>query len=168
MSLPNRDHYYVLGEVELDRFEAERGSKREIVVADTEPCGACDGLGTAPGSRPQSCGRCSGKGTTRVGGGRRIGRWLRVEPCAACGGDGRFQARCSSCRGTGEVARGTRTVDVRIPAGVDDGATLRLAGNEGGLLLVHVGPGPRESRLVQVAAVILLLAAVGLLVYFLL
>jgi molecular chaperone DnaJ len=157
-----------LAEVELEQVEAVRGTRREIVIADPKECGACAGSGGAAGSEPRTCETCSGKGTVHVSSGLGVGRWLQVEPCPDCGGDGRFQAQCPECRGLGEISRGERTIKVRIPAGVEDGTRLRVAGEaENAYLVVHVKPGPKDSRLVQIAAAILLALAVAMLVYFL-
>jgi molecular chaperone DnaJ len=157
----------VLGEVELEQYEAVRGVRREVRIVDAGVCTTCEGSGGAPGTEVRICEECLGKGTVRVSSGLRVGRWLQVEPCPECGGDGRFQTPCRDCRGLGELTT-ERTIKVRIPPGVDDGTSLRVAGEpENAYLIVHVKPGPRDSRLVQVAAAALLMSAVALLVYFL-
>jgi molecular chaperone DnaJ len=156
----------VLADVELEQFEAARGVGRKVRIVDAAVCTTCDGSGAAPGTEVRICETCMGKGTvrsSRLG----VGRWLQVEPCSDCGGDGRFQTRCRDCRGLGELTT-ERTIKVRIPPGVEDGASLRVAGeSENDYLIVHVKPGPKDSRLVQIAAVTLLVCAVALLVYFL-
>jgi len=157
----------VLGEVELEQYEAARGVRREVRIVDAVLCTTCDGSGAAPGTEVRICETCMGKGTLRVSSGLGVGRWLRVEPCPECGGDGRFQTRCQACAGHGEVAT-ERTIKVRIPPGVEDGTSLRVSGeSENAYLIVRVKPGPKDSRLAQVAAATLLLCAVALLVYFL-
>jgi DnaJ-class molecular chaperone len=157
----------VLGEVELEQFEAARGVRREVRIVDAVDCRPCNGSGAAPGTEIRICERCLGKGTVRVSSGLGVGRWLQVEPCPECGGDGRFQTRCQDCGGLGEVAT-ERTIKVRIPPGVEDGTSLRVSGeSENAYLIVRVKPGPKDSRLAQVAAATLLLCAVALLVYFL-
>ena len=157
----------VLGEVELEQYEAARGVRREVRIVDADLCRTCDGSGAAPGTEVRTCERCMGKGTVRVSSGLGVGRWLKVEPCPECGGDGRFQTRCQDCGGHGEIAT-ERTIKVRIPAGVEDGTSLRVSGeSEHAYLIVRVKPGPKDSRLAQVAAVTLLVCAVALLVYFL-
>jgi molecular chaperone DnaJ len=156
----------VLGDVELEQFEAARGVGREVRIVDAAICMTCEGSGAAPGTEVEVCETCMGKGTVGSSG-LRVGRWLQVEPCPDCGGDGRFQTPCPDCRGLGELAT-ERTIKVRIPPGVEDGASLRVAGEpDNAYLIVHVKPGPSDSRLVQVAAVALLMSAVALLVYFL-
>jgi molecular chaperone DnaJ len=157
----------VLGDVELEQFEAARGVGREVRIVDAALCTTCGGSGAAPGTEVRICETCMGKGTVRVSSGLGVGRWLQVEPCPDCGGDGRFQTPCRDCRGLGELTT-ERTIKVRIPPGVEDGASLRVAGEpENAYLIVHVKSWPKDSRLVQVAAAALLVSAVALLVYFL-
>lgn len=157
----------VLAEVRLESYEAARGVRREVRVVDEEVCDACDGSGAAAGTEVEICGRCLGKGTVRVSSGLGVGRWLKVEPCEVCGGDGRFQTPCPRCGGLGEVHR-ERTLKVRIPPGVEDGTHLRVAGEaDNAYLVVRLKPGPKDSRLVQLAAAALLVCAVVLFVYLL-
>ena len=157
----------VLGDVELEQYEAVRGVRREVRIVDADVCTTCDGSGAAPGTAVRICETCTGKGTVRVSPGLGVGRWLQVEPCPDCGGDGRFQTRCGDCEGLGELAT-ERTIKVRIPPGVEDGASLRVAGeSENAYLIVHVKPAPKDSRLAQIAALTLLVCAVALLVYLL-
>jgi molecular chaperone DnaJ len=157
----------LLGEIELEGFEAARGTSHEVEIADEDICGVCAGSGAAPGSEIEVCGTCMGKGTLRVSAGLGMGRWLKVEPCPTCQGEGRFQTPCPHCGGLGELRR-ERTIKVRIPAGVDDGTRLRVAGeDENAYLVVRVKPGPKDSLVVRFAALALLACAVVLLVYFL-
>ena len=71
----------VLGEVELEQYEAARGVRREVQIVDADLCRTCDGSGAAPGTEVRTCERCMGKGTLRVSSGLGVGRWLKVEPC---------------------------------------------------------------------------------------
>jgi molecular chaperone DnaJ len=156
----------VLGFVVLDAFEAARGAGREVKIADEDVCAACDGSGSAPGSEIEVCGTCAGKGTVRVSAGLGIGRWLKVEPCPACEGEGRFQVPCPNCRGRGELRR-ERTIKVRVPARVENGTRLRVAGeDENAYLVVRITPLPRDSLGVRLFALVLLACAVALLAYF--
>lgn len=156
----------VLGHLVLEGYEAQRGARREVEIVSEDVCEACSGSGAAPGAGVQACETCRGKGTVRVSAGLGIGRWLKVEPCPACEGEGRFQTPCAECGGRGELRR-EQTLKVRIPAGVEDGARLRVAGEpENAHLVVRVNPGPRDSLLVRLVALALLLVALGLLVYF--
>jgi DnaJ-class molecular chaperone len=167
------DHYddlgwprSVLGKVELEGFEAAHGVSRAVEVADEDPCGACGGSGAEPGTSAELCRTCLGKGTVRASVGL-IGRWLKVEPCPACEGQGVFQPPCPACAGSGALRR-ARTIRVRIPAGVEDGTRLRVAGEgESSYLVVRVKPVPRDSLAIRLLALALLACAVGLLVYLL-
>jgi molecular chaperone DnaJ len=155
----------VLGQLELEGYEAVRGASREVEIADEDVCETCSGSGAAPGSEVEVCRTCLGKGTVRVSAGLGIGRWLKVEPCPACEGAGRFQTPCPGCQGRGELRR-ERTIRVRIPAGVEDGTRLRVAGeDENAHLVVRVKPWPKDSPAVRLAALALLAVAVALLVY---
>jgi molecular chaperone DnaJ len=137
-----------------------------VQVVDEDVCFACEGSGAAPGSEIQVCGTCFGKGTVRVSSGRRIGRWLKVEPCAACEGEGRFRIPCPGCAGRGELRR-ERTIRARVPPGVEDGTRLRVAGeDENAYLVVRMKPLPRDSLVVRLLSLVLLACAVALLVYF--
>src|SRR5207253_1694154 len=87
-------------------------------------CDACSGSGAKPGTSPTTCGSCGGAGRVRASQG-----FFSIErTCPRCGGAGRLVLDpCETCRGHGQVRR-ERTLEVRIPAGVDDGARIRLAG----------------------------------------
>jgi molecular chaperone DnaJ len=156
----------VLGHLDLEAYEAERGASREVEIVSEDVCGACSGSGAAPGSGVQRCETCGGKGTVRASAGLGVGRWLKVEPCPGCEGEGRFQTPCRECGGRGDL-RSERTIRVRIPAGVEDGARLRVAGeDENAYLFVRVTPLPRDSLGVRLFALVLFACAVALLVYF--
>jgi DnaJ-class molecular chaperone len=171
VSQPKRDYYdlgppRVLGQLELDGLEAARGASREVEIADEDVCATCDGSGVARGSEVRVCGTCRGKGTVRASAGLGIGRWLKVEPCPACEGEGRFQVPCPSCQGRGELRR-ERKIKVRVPAGVENGTRLRVAGeDENAYLLVRLKPLPRDSVTVRLISLALLVCAVALLAYF--
>jgi molecular chaperone DnaJ len=87
-------------------------------------CEACEGSGAKPGTSPTTCPTCGGAGRVRASQG-----FFAIErTCPRCGGDGRIISDpCTTCRGHGQVRR-NRTLQVRIPAGVDDGARIRLSG----------------------------------------
>lgn len=159
----------VIGHIELDPLQARTGVSRQVTVTDEDLCTACGGSGVETGSEVQVCAACEGKGIVRVSSGLGMGRWLKVEPCPRCQGDGRYQTPCPVCQGLGEV-RSERNLKVRIPPGVEDGARLRVAGEaENAYLAVRVkSGGPTDSLAVRLAALALLLCAVALLLYFLL
>jgi molecular chaperone DnaJ len=110
--------------------EAARGKESELTLTRNLTCEACDGTGAAPGARPETCPTCKGVGQVA-----RHQGWFRLSTtCPNCGGAGQvISDPCPECRGQGLVER-SRTVAVRIPAGVDHGSRLRLRGEgEGGL-----------------------------------
>ncbi len=103
---------------------AVQGGKLNLKVPITESCATCGGSGARPGTRLARCEECTGSGTVSFGqGGFAVNR-----PCPACGGRGRIpEAACTSCAGTGSV-RQTRTLQVKVPAGVESGDRIRISG----------------------------------------
>jgi molecular chaperone DnaJ len=103
-------------------------STREIDVPHTEVCETCKGTGATPGTSRRICGQCDGSGQVQRVRDTGSGRFVRVEPCPRCGGRGYLvDAPCRECGGSG-TARKVRRLRVVIPAGVEDGHTLRLRG----------------------------------------
>ena len=116
-------------DLEIDFEEAVFGSHREIVLPVAEQCGACGGRGSEPGSSEEACRHCGGHGAVVSSSG-----FFQVrQTCPACGGSGRVITKpCQSCRGSGRQ-KTRRKLTLRIPAGVETGSRLRLAGRgEGG------------------------------------
>lgn len=111
-------------DLEITLEQAYAGAEVEIVVPASIVCETCDGSGAKPGTSPTVCGSCGGAGRVRASQG-----FFSIErACPRCGGAGRLVLDpCTDCRGHGQV-RKERTLQVRIPAGVDDGARIRLAG----------------------------------------
>ncbi len=111
-------------DLEINLEQAYAGSEVEIVVPASMMCEGCEGSGAKAGTSPTVCGTCGGAGRVRASQG-----FFSIErACPRCGGAGRVIAEpCTVCRGQGQV-RKERTLQVRIPAGVDDGARIRLAG----------------------------------------
>jgi molecular chaperone DnaJ len=111
-------------DLEISLEQAYAGAEVEIVVPASIHCEACDGSGAKPGTSPTVCGSCGGAGRVRASQG-----FFSIErACPRCGGAGRLVLDpCTECRGHGQV-RKERTLQVRIPAGVDDGSRIRLAG----------------------------------------
>ncbi len=104
--------------------EAARGCSKEVSFRRRKPCGQCKGSGAAPGTQPVTCSTCGGRGQVVQQAGI-----LRVQThCPTCGGAGKtIGTPCGNCRGTGlETEKATLKVD--IPAGVDNGMKVRLAG----------------------------------------
>jgi molecular chaperone DnaJ len=111
-------------DLEITLEQAYAGSEVEISVPASITCETCDGSGAKPGTSPTTCGSCGGAGRVRASQG-----FFSIErACPRCGGSGRLILDpCGACHGHGQVRR-ERTLQVRIPAGVDDGARIRLAG----------------------------------------
>ncbi|MDP1599974.1 molecular chaperone DnaJ [Phenylobacterium sp.] len=111
-------------DLEITLEQAYAGSEVEITVPASINCESCDGSGAKPGTSPTVCGSCGGAGRVRASQG-----FFSIErACPRCGGSGRLVLDpCQECHGHGQL-RKERTLQVRIPAGVDDGARIRLAG----------------------------------------
>jgi molecular chaperone DnaJ len=108
--------------------EAVFGVEKDITIPRTETCDTCHGSGARPGTKPETCSVCRGTGQQEVVQNTPFGRIVNRRLCPQCGGAGRVvRDKCASCRGTGKVKR-QRTIHVRIPAGVDEGAQIRLSG----------------------------------------
>ena len=114
--------------VELSLAEAARDATRRVHYRARVSCAACGGAGAAPGSPPAVCDRCAGRGSVRVTRQTFLGTAVSIAPCDKCRGRGRIiTTPCPQCAGAGSVTDEV-TVAVEIPAGVEDGARLRLTG----------------------------------------
>src|SRR3984893_4724849 len=132
---PNRgsDLRYNL-EVSLE--EAFRGKQTTIRVPNLVACEQCKGSGAEAGSKPITCPTCHGRGRVR----RQQGFFTLEQTCAGCQGAGRvIDNPCKACGGQGRVRR-EKTLSVNIPAGVEDGIRIRLAG-EGEVGVHGAAPG---------------------------
>ncbi len=111
-------------QVTLDLEEAARGCTKTVTFQRSRPCRQCDASGAMPGSSRETCRRCGGHGQVVQAAGI-----LRVQTtCPTCHGTGAVISRpCTACKGSGYEA-GTVSIDVAIPAGVDDGMRVRLTG----------------------------------------
>ena len=110
--------------VEIPFRTAVRGGRVTIQVPVTEDCGTCHGSGAAPGATVSTCPECQGRGTVTFG----AGSFGVSRPCPQCGGKGKVPSEpCPTCAGNGQVRR-QRAVNVTVPAGVDNGSKIRLAG----------------------------------------
>lgn len=137
-------------DLEITLEQAYRGADVEIKVPSTGPCETCDGSGAKAGASPTTCGTCQGAGRVRTANG-----FFQMErTCPHCGGAGKRLSpgdACQTCHGQGLV-RKTRTLNLKVPAGVDDGSRIRLtgegdAGQRGGPrgdLYVFIGVKPHE------------------------
>ena len=110
--------------MEVTLEEAVQGIERDIKIPTQVECGQCDGSGAAPGSKPEKCATCQGHGEVRV----QQGFFSIQQSCPRCGGSGEvISDPCKRCRGNGMVPD-EKTLDVRVPAGVDTGDRIRLSG----------------------------------------
>jgi molecular chaperone DnaJ len=111
-------------DLEISLEQAYAGATVEVRVPATIACETCEGSGAKAGTSPTTCTSCNGQGRVRASQG-----FFSIErTCPRCGGAGRIVLDpCKDCRGHGQV-RQDRTLDVRVPAGVDDGSRIRLAG----------------------------------------
>jgi molecular chaperone DnaJ len=117
-------------ETELSFMEATKGVAMPLRLTSPAPCTNCHGSGARPGTSPKVCPNCNGSGVVS----RNQGAFGFSEPCTECRGSGSIiEHPCDECKGTGVTTR-TRTINVRIPPGVEDGQRIRLAGQgEAGL-----------------------------------
>jgi molecular chaperone DnaJ len=114
--------------LQLNLEEAVSDVTKEIEIPRTELCGVCRGSGASPGTTPRRCPQCGGTGQIQKMQNAGFARFIRVETCGKCRGTGNFvDSPCKECKGTGHVRR-LRKIRIQVPAGVDDGHTLRLRG----------------------------------------
>ena len=112
----------------IDFMESCTGKKVKIKYARNEPCPDCNGTGAAAGTSPKTCPDCHGTGTVRISQRTPFGNISQTAICSRCGGKGRVvDTPCRTCSGQGMVKK-TVERDIDIPAGIDDGQTLRVAG----------------------------------------
>jgi molecular chaperone DnaJ len=122
--------------IEVSLEDAYRGKQTTIRVATFVHCDTCKGSGAEPGSRPVACRTCQGHGRVRA----QQGFFTIERTCAACQGSGQtIEKPCKGCGGQGRVRR-EKTLSVNIPAGVEDGTRIRLAG-EGEVGVHGAAPG---------------------------
>src|SRR5437870_11636052 len=115
-------------EIEVDLLDAVQGRERVITVPRLETCERCRGSGAEPGSTISTCGTCGGRGEVRQVQQSVFGRFVNVSTCPRCGGAGKTVDKlCARCRGEGRERR-DREITLTLPAGIDDGQQLRVAG----------------------------------------
>ena len=136
-------------ELTISFEDAASGVTTAVNVDGAAPCSHCGGSGAEPGTSVATCPTCGGRGTVA----QNQGFFSFSQPCPQCRGTGRLvETPCTVCRGSGTENR-TRKVKLRVPAGVKDGATLRLrgkgaagtAGGPPGDLLVRVRVAPSKT-----------------------
>ncbi|MFN2443985.1 MAG: molecular chaperone DnaJ [Vicinamibacterales bacterium] len=139
-------------DLEIAFETSAQGAETTVQIPRHESCETCHGSGAAPGSAPSTCSQCRGTGQLRY----QQGFFTVARTCAQCRGSGRVITKpCATCKGAGTVEQ-TRTLTVRIPAGIASGQRLRLhgegeAGAQGGppgdlYVVVHVQEHPFFHR----------------------
>lgn len=112
----------------LSFMEAAKGCKQQIQIQRQETCEECGGSGARKGTSAETCSECSGTGQVKVQQRTPIGVIQTTRTCSKCGGKGKIvKEPCQSCHGSGRV-RHSRTLEVNVPAGIDDGQTFVLRG----------------------------------------
>ena len=136
---PGRDLRF---QVEVEFEEAIFGGEKEISVNRRTTCTTCSGSGAKEGSAPENCTQCAGSGSVRL----QQGFFTISRTCPGCEGQGKvIKNPCSNCSGSG-LASVRSKLNVRIPAGIDDGQRLKLRGEgEGG-----TGGGPAGDLYVEI------------------
>lgn len=110
--------------VDLSLEEAAQGLKKQITIPTYEECTVCNGSGAKPGTKASSCTTCHGSGTIHV----RQAIFQIQQTCPSCHGSGKeIKHPCHTCRGDGRV-KTSKTVEINIPAGIEDGQRIRLTG----------------------------------------
>jgi molecular chaperone DnaJ len=156
---PEREPARIVGEVELDAYEAQVGATKPVDLQEPRACAACGGAG----GEVADCESCGGTGRRRRISHTAEGRLLQLHRCESCGGGGRIPvSECEACGGHGvttdaqlrvPVPPGVRNLD-QVPVGPDEVAVVRIV-------------PPRERVLLRAAAIAALLAALGFLLFLL-
>ncbi|MFA5664711.1 molecular chaperone DnaJ [Castellaniella sp.] len=111
--------------LEITLEQAAAGFDTEIRIPSWDPCETCDGSGAKPGTAPRTCHTCGGSGAVRM----QQGFFSVQQTCPTCHGSGKeITDPCPSCDGVGRIRR-NKTLQVGIPAGIDDGMRIRSSGN---------------------------------------
>lgn len=105
--------------------DAAHGANKQIRIPTWDECDTCHGSGAKPGTQPKTCSTCHGSGTVTS----RMGPFAMQQTCPRCGGSGKIIPEpCPTCHGKGRIKK-TKTLEVNIPQGIDDGMRIRSAGN---------------------------------------
>ncbi|MGA1974239.1 MAG: molecular chaperone DnaJ [Conexivisphaerales archaeon] len=140
--------------VDVSLEDVFRGAVKQIELDRMEECDVCRGSGAQPGTSVRTCPQCNGAGQVQRVQSAGFARLVRVETCSRCSGSGRIvETPCRNCRGSGLLQK-HRTIDVRIPAGIEDGYSLRLSGEGNGkrggsgdlYVMVRIRPHPLFKR----------------------
>ena len=142
--------------VNLSFEEAIFGAEKEVHYNREATCKTCSGSGAKPGTSPVTCGRCHGQGVINVDTQTSLGMMRRQVTCDVCHGTGQeIKEPCQTCHGTGHEKQ-SHKVSVKIPAGVETGQQIRLAGQgeagfNGGpygdlFVIINVNPSDKFTR----------------------
>lgn len=142
--------------VNLSFEEAIFGAEKEVHYNRESSCRTCNGSGAKPGTSPVTCGRCHGSGVINVDTQTPLGMMRRQVTCDVCHGTGQeIKEPCQTCHGTGHEKQ-SHKVSVKIPAGVETGQQIRLAGQgeagfNGGpygdlFVIINVNPSDKFTR----------------------
>ena len=158
-------------DLEITLEEAASGKEEKLVIPRLEKCEECDGKGAEKGTQAETCGTCQGSGQTRY----QQGFFSVMRTCPTCSGKGQIiKNPCKKCRGAGRVEK-EKTLEVKIPAGVETGSRLRVngegeAGTQGGgsgdlFVVIHVAEHeifePQGANLYSAAPITFAQAALG-------
>ena len=133
--------------IQIDLHDAVFGSEEELTIETAVRCGTCQGDGCQPGTGLSTCAVCRGRGEVQTVQRSFLGQVMTSRPCQSCHGYGSTISHpCFECSGEGRV-RTRRTLTLKVPAGVDSGTRIQLAG-EGE---VGTGGGPAGDLYVEVA-----------------
>jgi len=112
----------------LEFMEAVKGVKKKINIAHLENCSDCSGTGAAKGTSPETCSQCNRTGQVRISQRTPFGNVQTAKTCTTCSGKGTvIKENCKTCAGKGRI-RGQKTMEVSVPAGIDDGQSFILRG----------------------------------------
>lgn len=139
-------------DLEITLEEAYKGLTKEIEIQTAVKCEDCHGTGAAEGAKAETCDTCHGTGRVR----RQAGFFIEERTCPTCNGTGKvIKNPCKKCGGTGKISQ-KKVLEVTIPAGIDSGNRMRLAGQgEAGMnggpngdlyIFVHIKPHPIFKR----------------------
>ena len=111
--------------MEISLEEAAKGKDAQLRIPSWDECDTCHGTGAKPGTSPKTCSTCHGSGVVQM----RQGFFSVQQTCPHCRGTGKIiPDPCTTCNGQGKI-KGQKTLEVKIPAGIDDGMRIRSAGN---------------------------------------
>ncbi|WP_158735052.1 molecular chaperone DnaJ [Alteribacillus sp. YIM 98480] len=108
--------------------EAAFGKDTEIEIPREETCSTCSGSGAKPGTQPETCTKCGGAGQLNIEQNTPFGRVVNRRVCDRCQGTGKMiKEKCTTCGGNGKI-RKNKKISIKVPAGVDHGQQIRVAG----------------------------------------